>query len=217
MPLIGGGAVPGSARDDVQSIKDVIDQVVKNYCVDPRRVFVTGFSGGARMSSALGCRLADRITAVAPVAGVRAGRAAAPGFSEPDASDCRPARALSVLAIHGTSDASNPFPEAKAFAGDTRSNARPSAEASLDRCSTSPTPETISARVTRLNTAHAERTAKCSSTRSTHPPVKAAVTSGRSHRTWPPPISCWISSRATEGAFAVFESHSARHPAREEP
>src|SRR5689334_14014408 len=73
VPLIGGGEVPKDARDDVRFVADAIDHLVKNNCVDKRRVYVTGFSGGARMSSMLACRLADRIAAVAPVAGLRAG------------------------------------------------------------------------------------------------------------------------------------------------
>ena len=110
VPLVSGAAVPADARDDIRFLADVIDHGVKNACVDARRVYVTGFSGGARMSSMVGCRLADRVTAVAPVAGLRAGRAAAPDFAEPDATDCRPARPLAVLALHGTDDPTNPFP-----------------------------------------------------------------------------------------------------------
>lgn len=43
-------------------------------CVDDDRVFATGYSGGGRMSSALACELSDTIAAIAPVAGLRAGR-----------------------------------------------------------------------------------------------------------------------------------------------
>lgn len=87
VPLIGGGEVPKDARNDVRFVADAIDHLVKSNCVDKRRVYVTGFSGGARMSSMLGCRLADRIAAVAPVAGLRAGRAVGPEFTQPDVAD----------------------------------------------------------------------------------------------------------------------------------
>jgi polyhydroxybutyrate depolymerase len=110
VPLVSGAEVPGDARDDVRFIADIIDHVVKNNCVDARRVYVTGFSGGARMSSMVACRLADRVAAVAPVGGLRAGRAADPEFTDPDASDCRPSRPVSVLAVHGTDDQTNPYP-----------------------------------------------------------------------------------------------------------
>jgi len=150
VPLIGGGAVPKNARDDVRFIADAIDHLVKHSCVDARRVYVTGFSGGARMSSMVGCRLADRVAAVAPVAGLRAGRAAGPTFTSPDASDCVPSRPLTVLAIHGTDDPTNPFPGG----GDSRwgySVERAAARwASLDHCGAAPTPEKVSERVTRV-------------------------------------------------------------------
>jgi polyhydroxybutyrate depolymerase len=109
VPLVSGAEVPQGTRDDVRFLADAIDQAVKDHCIDARRVYVTGFSGGARMSSMLGCRLADRIAAIAPVAGLRAGRAKGPQFSEPDADDCKPSRAVRVLAIHGTDDRTNAF------------------------------------------------------------------------------------------------------------
>ena len=40
-------------------------------CVDPTRVFATGFSGGARMTSQLGCDLPATVAAIAPVSGLR--------------------------------------------------------------------------------------------------------------------------------------------------
>jgi polyhydroxybutyrate depolymerase len=151
VPLIGGGAVPSGSRDDVRFISDVIDHVVKNNCIDARRIYVTGFSGGARMSSMVACRLADRVTAIAPVAGLRAGRAAAPDFTEPEARDCQPARPLSILAIHGTDDPTNPFPGG----GDRRwgySVERAVARwASLDHCSGKSATEKIATQVSRVH------------------------------------------------------------------
>ena len=52
----------------------VIDVVSHAFCTDTRRTYVTGHSGGGRMASALGCRIADRIAAIAPNSGLRAGR-----------------------------------------------------------------------------------------------------------------------------------------------
>jgi polyhydroxybutyrate depolymerase len=151
VPLVGGAAVPRDSRDDVRFISDVIDHVVKNNCIDPRRVYVTGFSGGARMSSMVACRLADRVKAIAPVAGLRAGRAAGADFTEPEATDCRPSRPLSVLAIHGTDDPTNPFPGG----GDQRwgySVERAVTQwASLDHCSGTSATEKIAMQVTRVH------------------------------------------------------------------
>jgi hypothetical protein len=80
-------------------------------CQDHRKVFVTGFSGGARMTSALACFAADVVTAVVVDAGLRAGapRQGTGGEPEPDPSTCNPARPLPVIAIHGTADATNPY------------------------------------------------------------------------------------------------------------
>jgi polyhydroxybutyrate depolymerase len=150
VPLVGGGDVPKGSRDDVRFITDAIDHLVKHSCVDARRVYVTGFSGGARMSSMVGCRLADRVAAVAPVAGLRAGRAAGPDFAEPDASDCRPSRPLTVLAIHGTDDPTNPFPGGEGSRWGYSVERAAARWASLDQCGAAPALEKSSAHVTRV-------------------------------------------------------------------
>jgi polyhydroxybutyrate depolymerase len=150
VPLVSGEPVPSGTRDDVRFIADTIDHVVKNSCVDPRRIYVTGFSGGARMSSMLGCRLADRITAVAPVGGLRAGRAAGPEYAEPDTGDCQPPRALPVLAIHGTDDETNPFPGGGGSRWGYSVERAAARWASLDHCSTAPAVEKVSERVARV-------------------------------------------------------------------
>lgn len=82
--------------DDVQYVSDVIDDIAARSCIDPARVYATGFSGGGRMSSLLGCRLNQRIAAIAPVGGLR--------WFGP----C-PGRAVPVLAVHGLADFTNPY------------------------------------------------------------------------------------------------------------
>lgn len=77
---------------DVAFLTAILDEVEAELCIDRRRVYVTGLSNGAFMTSTLGCVLADRIAAIGPVAGVR--------FED----GCRPSRPLPVLAIHGTAD-----------------------------------------------------------------------------------------------------------------
>lgn len=77
---------------DLEFLEAVLDEVESTHCVDRRRIFVTGLSNGAFMTSTLGCELADRIAAIAPVAGVR--------FED----GCEPARPLPVLTFHGTAD-----------------------------------------------------------------------------------------------------------------
>lgn len=82
--------------DDVQYASDVIDHVGTLACVDTARVYATGFSGGGRMSSLLGCRLSDRIAAIAPMAGVR----------WPAPCDGRP---MPVFTVHGLADPLNTY------------------------------------------------------------------------------------------------------------
>ena len=82
--------------DDVRYVSDVIDDVAKRVCTDQRRVYATGFSGGARMSSLLACKLNNRIAAIAPMSGLRW-----PGPCE--------GRAIPVLTFHGLADPQNTY------------------------------------------------------------------------------------------------------------
>jgi polyhydroxybutyrate depolymerase len=83
--------------DDVQFARDVIDDVAGKLAIDPSRIYTTGFSGGARMSSRLACALADILAAAAPVAGLQ----------YPDG--CVPARPVSIVAFHGKADRVNQY------------------------------------------------------------------------------------------------------------
>jgi len=78
---------------DVAFAAALIDKLEEEYCIDPQRIFVTGFSNGAFLSHVLGCRMADRIAAIAPVSG---GSLDLP---------CNPPRAVSVIIFHGRNDA----------------------------------------------------------------------------------------------------------------
>jgi polyhydroxybutyrate depolymerase len=88
--------VANGRPDDVAYVSDVIDHVAARVCIDAARVYATGFSGGARMSSLLGCRLNARIAAIAPVAGLRW-----PGPCE--------GRPVPVITFHGLADMQNPY------------------------------------------------------------------------------------------------------------
>ena len=55
--------------DDVAFLTLVIDDAVNRFGVDPRRVFVTGFSNGAGMTFRFAAERANRVAAIAPVAG----------------------------------------------------------------------------------------------------------------------------------------------------
>ncbi|QEG25536.1 Alpha/beta hydrolase family protein [Gemmata obscuriglobus] len=56
-------------QNDVEFLTAVIDDAAVRYEVDPRHVFVTGFSNGAGMAFRLAAEAADRVAAIAPVAG----------------------------------------------------------------------------------------------------------------------------------------------------
>jgi polyhydroxybutyrate depolymerase len=88
--------VTDARPDDVRYVSDVIDHVAARVCTDQARVYATGFSGGARMSSLLACRLNDRIAAIAPMAGLRW-----PGPCE--------GRAIPTLTFHGLADPQNTY------------------------------------------------------------------------------------------------------------
>ena len=88
--------VTDARPDDVRYVADVIDHVARQVCTDQTRVYATGFSGGARMSSLLACRLNDRIAAIAPMSGLRW-----PGPCE--------GRAVPVLTFHGLADPQNTY------------------------------------------------------------------------------------------------------------
>ncbi|SDS80491.1 alpha/beta hydrolase family esterase [Microlunatus soli] len=85
--------------DDVAFTADLMDQVESDYCIDLDRVFAAGKSNGAGFTAILACRMADRIAAVAPVAG------AFYITGEP----CRPSRPIAVLEVHGTGDTVVPY------------------------------------------------------------------------------------------------------------
>jgi polyhydroxybutyrate depolymerase len=62
----------GSRRggaDDVGFLSAVLDNVARRAVIDPRRIYLTGFSNGAGMAFRFAAERADRVAAVAPVAG----------------------------------------------------------------------------------------------------------------------------------------------------
>jgi polyhydroxybutyrate depolymerase len=91
---VNGATIPlgDLGADDVGFVDTLLDTVSDEYCVDAGRVFSTGMSNGAGMSTTLGCELGDRLAAIAPVSGVNLG------------GDCPGDDPVSVLAVHGDAD-----------------------------------------------------------------------------------------------------------------
>ncbi len=86
--------------DDVGFVSALIDRFVSSRNADPKRVFVAGISNGGLMSHRLGCELAAKIAAIAPV--VRT-------FTSKLADGCEPARPISVCMFFGAADRLVPF------------------------------------------------------------------------------------------------------------
>jgi len=77
---------------DVAFMVDLLDDVEADLCIDTNREYSTGLSMGGLMTTVLSCRLADRIAAAAPVAGI----------AIPE--DCTPSRPVPAVIFHGTGD-----------------------------------------------------------------------------------------------------------------
>ena len=100
----------GQPPDDEQFLTDVIESLKANLCIDAKRVYGTGYSGGGRMISQYACDAADQLAAIAPVAGLRAGYpVAGPDGPTPDPATCVPDRPVPVITFAGTADPVNPY------------------------------------------------------------------------------------------------------------
>jgi polyhydroxybutyrate depolymerase len=77
---------------DLKFVDQMLDKIEADYCIDTARVYATGLSNGAFMTSLMACVRADRFAAFAPVAGLT--------VPEP----CAPDRATPVMGFHGTND-----------------------------------------------------------------------------------------------------------------
>ena len=96
-----GGGCCGKAQkkdiDDVGFISALIDHLVSNYNIDPKRVYLTGMSNGAFMCYRAACEIPHKIAAIAPVAGTM--------FTSP----CAPTEEVSVIHFHSYNDGSIPY------------------------------------------------------------------------------------------------------------
>lgn len=93
------GTAWSDSVDDVKFVRDLLDRIEADYCIDTKRIYATGMSNGGFFSHRLACEAADRIAAVAPVAGVLG--------LEP--LQCQPSRPVPILDFHGTSDPMVPY------------------------------------------------------------------------------------------------------------
>lgn len=83
--------------NDVGFINALIDKLIKDYPVDPKRVYATGMSNGGMMTHRLGIELSNRFAAIAPVVATVFG------------DEKRPAYPVSAIIINGMLDRSVPW------------------------------------------------------------------------------------------------------------
>lgn len=84
-------------KNDIEFVGAMIEDLASNRRADPSRVYVTGISNGGFFAFRVGCELADRIAAIAPVAATMPAR-----WADPNA--CRSPYPVALLLIHGTAD-----------------------------------------------------------------------------------------------------------------
>ena len=85
---ISGGA------DDLLFVSVLLDALQARYCVDPRRIYATGFSAGGAMTAFLTCGLTGRIAAFAPFS----------GDAYQFLGGCFPRHPTSIIEFHGAAD-----------------------------------------------------------------------------------------------------------------
>jgi polyhydroxybutyrate depolymerase len=96
-----GGTCCGTAvrrgLDDIGFVDDVIKDSVRRDGVDPKRVYLVGFSNGAFLSYRFACERPTRIAGAAIVEGALL------------VPDCRPSRPVNLLVVHQTGDETVPL------------------------------------------------------------------------------------------------------------
>src|SRR2546421_7339525 len=85
--------------NDVLFVSDLLTHLQSVLCIDPLRIYATGFSNGGGMTNVLACTLAGRLAAFAPVS----------GSYPPYPGGCHPVRPVPLLEFHGTADPIVPY------------------------------------------------------------------------------------------------------------
>ncbi|GAA1976784.1 ferulic acid esterase [Amycolatopsis minnesotensis] len=93
------GAPYSAAADDVLFTSDLLNELQRQLCVNPARIYAAGKSNGGGFTGVLACRLPGRIAAFAPVSGA----------FYPQSGPCEPSRPAPVIDLHGTADTTIPY------------------------------------------------------------------------------------------------------------
>ena len=93
------GAPYSNKANDISFVKDILNDVSRNFCVNPDKVFSVGFSNGGGLSWMLSCSMSEQFHAFAMIAGA---------YYYPE-NKCQPQKARSILNIHGHQDTVVPY------------------------------------------------------------------------------------------------------------
>ena len=120
-----------SEVDDDAYLISILDDMESKYSIDRQRIYFVGHSNGGFMSYRMACKHSDRIAAIASLAGA----------TFLNSSDCAAKNPVSVLQIHGTSDATILY-NGGAILGKQYPSATASTAqwATFNRCSNNATP-----------------------------------------------------------------------------
>lgn len=95
----GTGPAKDPTVNDVHFVSDLLTHLQATLCVDPQRIYATGFSNGGAMAAMLACIMARRIAAFAPVS----------GSYFPLVGGCHPSQPVPIMEFHGTADMVVPY------------------------------------------------------------------------------------------------------------
>jgi polyhydroxybutyrate depolymerase len=94
--------------DDVHFISVLIDDLVKNYKINSKKVYLTGMSNGAILSYRLACEIPNKITAIAAVSGPLSLKQA-----------CQSTKPIPIMHLHSVLDQKVPFNGGTGILGNT--------------------------------------------------------------------------------------------------
>jgi polyhydroxybutyrate depolymerase len=86
--------------DDMAFAKAIVSEISAAACIDPNRVYASGYSMGGGMSHLLGCKAADIFAAISP---------SAFDLTEENHIPCEPTRPLTVVMYRGRADMIVPY------------------------------------------------------------------------------------------------------------
>lgn len=97
---IGDCCTTSRTVDDVGFARALVAKLEQQLCIDPKRVYATGYSMGGGMSYKLACDAADLVAAIAP---------ASFELMEDSEWPCHPSRPITVISTNGTLDGVVPY------------------------------------------------------------------------------------------------------------